>query len=81
MTLLVYNITLDELLKNDIEFSWSMYCHKSFEFLKRNLVEASALRFPKYLKKLPLHVVVYYIVVGFSLAQLGRITLTTQIVF
>ena len=38
---------LEELLKEDQEFKWIDECNISFETLKRTLVEAPILRFPK----------------------------------
>jgi len=34
---------IDELLKKEVEFQWSQECNKSFELLKRKLVEAPIL--------------------------------------
>ena len=44
---------MDELLTIDDPFHWKEECQHSFELLKRKLVEATILKFPDWLKKIP----------------------------
>jgi hypothetical protein len=65
------NITfpIDELLKKEVEFHWSHECDKSFELLKRKLVEVPILIFPDWSRKFHVHVDASNVVVDSVLAQ------------
>jgi len=65
------NITfpMDELLKNDVEFVWSVDCNESFELLKIKLVEDPLLTFPYWSKKFHVHVDESNITIISSLSQ------------
>jgi hypothetical protein len=55
--------------EKDVEFKWSQDYQESFEFLKKNLVEAPILKFRYWSRKFHVHVDASNVAVGLVLAQ------------
>jgi hypothetical protein len=60
---------IDDLLQNDVEFTWSQDCEESFEFLKNKLVESPILKFRDWSRKFHIHVDASNVAIGSVLAQ------------
>ena len=55
---------MEELLRIDVPFHWTEECQHSFELLKRELVEATILKFPYWSKKIHVHIDASTLAVG-----------------
>ena len=68
---MLINAPMEKFLKKDAKFCWDEEFHKSFEFLKENMVTTPILIFPNWSKVFHMHVYASRVMVEAILAQLG----------